>query len=271
MPPLSRRIGVSALLAPLVLAAAGCGGPSIELKSSDRLDALLIPETAYPDGYDVETRDVTEASDTPSSQSYDRIEPTQCADAMADNQPDQVPDGSAAGAIQTAKPGDSSDADTFYTFILAEGEFSGDDGEAPDTDSMDRFAYACSDFTGYVDDVEVEGSVERMASDDLPEGSDGFLMTIEADRMRMSTRAAWGEVSGVYYVLMGINVNNGSGPSPDEVARECYDVAKDSDHAMGSEATQCFDDYRQKVADDEAAQQQEEFDGILSKGVEQLG
>ncbi|ASU82582.1 hypothetical protein CDO52_07100 [Nocardiopsis gilva YIM 90087] len=275
MTPFVRQVGVSALLAPLVLAATACSGPTIEPKSSKQLDAMLPPETAYPDGYVVESLDVEEPRDTSSGEDFDRVEPAKCATAMESMEPDQLPQGATHGAMQTAVPTTSSEADTFYTFALAEGDFS--DGDL-DTAAVDRLITACWSFTAYVDDVEFEGSVRRLRSterrlhpDADAKDKEGLIMSLSTGGTETTTRASWGEASGTYYALVGVTAKDESGASALEAASACSDSLGEAEQGLdSSRLTTCTRNYKRKIADAEAEERYEEFDKILSAGLEQL-
>ncbi|GAA3761711.1 hypothetical protein HDA32_005740 [Spinactinospora alkalitolerans] len=261
MPSPFRHAAVPMLLA---LALAGCGS-GVELRPSARLDALLPPDDVYPDGYLVQTGDVAEIeSEGSSSPDFDRVEPAECGAAMEESGSEQVPQGAAEGALQTARPDGASGPTTSYSFILVTEDPSED---ASDTGPQVRMIDACSRFTGYVGDERMEGRIRRLSQDDLPEGSDGFIMEFSGGGTDMSTQMAWGKASDVHFALLSVHVDDGSSsPSVPELLDACRDEPRED----GERPTTCYDNHRVQSEAIEELEREEEFAGIMASAARHL-
>ncbi|MFC7743776.1 hypothetical protein ACFQXA_26590 [Nocardiopsis composta] len=262
---------VPALIPVVAFALSGCtaaAGPQVEMEHSDRLEALLPPADAYPEGYEVDTPPLDEVEQQESTgASFDEVRPTACGEALQER-PEQAPEGAAEGAFQIAEP-DSSDGGTFYIYALAEGDFSEHD---VDTAPIQRVIYDCSTFTAYLEGEEMTGTTSELSSDGLPEGTDGFTMKLSGAGMQMTTRAAWGEVSGVYYALVALTLAEDSPRvSPGGSSFECIDEARGEEGRTDYDAlTACTERQEQEAAVEANQQALEEFERILQAGVENL-
>ncbi|MBE2997677.1 hypothetical protein IDM40_02995 [Nocardiopsis sp. HNM0947] len=244
-------------LLPLALALplAGCGSPQVELEQSDRLEALLPSSSDYPDGFDVETVDITDVEDDGSAGGdWDSVSPSECEDAM-DGGPGDVPEEAAEGAAQTLTPS-GDDAHGVYVYMLTSGEFqAGAEEEAHLRAMLD----ACSSLTATYDDMELEGSMAEADSPALPEGGDGFTMDVGADGFDMATTVVWAQVEDVHFLLMGMNTGAEADVSPHEIVDECEIGDRD-----------CRDRVTERAESDAQDEIDAEFDEVLEAGVAAL-
>lgn len=240
----------------LVLPLVGCGGAQIELQHSEELEALLPAPSDYPDGFDVETVDITELDDSGGSgtSDFDSIEPTVCEEAL-EGGPGDVPEEAAEGAGQTLTPS-GEETNSVYVYFLTTGDF--------EENAQDRAAYetmldSCSSMTVVEDDMEMEAGISPAHSPALPEGGEGFTMELSSEGFAMVMRVGWGQVEDVHFVLVGMSAGTEAEVSPSTLADECE---------LGD--AQCRDRVQEEAQNEAQEELEVEFDEVLAAGMEIL-
>ncbi|OOC54876.1 MULTISPECIES: hypothetical protein [Nocardiopsis] len=249
------RYGALPLLAALVLTTA-CD-PQLELRGSERLDALLLPPEAYPDGFTVEEIDIEDFDGASATGDLGNVEPAECGAALGGG-PEQLPEEAVEGAGQTAtRPGSSSGSAVVYSYVLVSGDF-GD--VSADEAGFEQMLDSCSRMTVANEGTEFEGTLSSANSSALPEGGGMFVMTLSGEGMEMVARTAWGQVEDMYFVLMALDLGGSSDLSPMELVEACRDDSRPD----------CYDSHRAEVAAEADERMAEDFEAVLERAVEKL-
>ncbi|WP_017601851.1 hypothetical protein [Nocardiopsis lucentensis] len=249
--PSRHRVFPTLPLAALLLAV-GCA-PGPHLRSSERLDDLLLGPDAYPDGFTVEAAPIDALDEMAVSEPVvDGVEPAECAH-MFDEGTAALPKGATEGAAQIAT---SAIPPVLYSYVLASG------GPAEDTAAgwaglVDR----CSEMTAVVDGLELRGGLTAEDSPYLPDGGGMVAMDLTRNGMDMSARVAWGRVGDVHFVLRSRDLDAAPAVSTPDLVDTCVEVPTDFD---------CVEEQREERAAQARARAADEFGVVLFRAVRAL-
>ncbi|MFI6579227.1 hypothetical protein ACIBFB_25865 [Nocardiopsis sp. NPDC050513] len=255
--PSRRRVFLPLLSLTALVTAVGCAPPP-DLDASDRLDALLLGADAYPTGFTVQTVDTGDLADLDgtavSGASFDRVEPAECADAV-DGGAAALPVGAVEGAGQVAT---ASAPPLVYTYVLVSGDFPEGGAAVP---GWSELLERCSETTVATEAFEAHGGLTAEGSPSLPEGGGMFAMSLTGDGVDLFSRAAWGQVGDVYFVLMSLDLDPAPEVSTPELVDACIEDPADTD---------CVGEQRRELADQARAEAAAEFESVLSRAVDTL-
>ncbi|WP_017573917.1 hypothetical protein [Nocardiopsis halotolerans] len=251
----SYRHGVPLLLMALVLVT-GCT-PPLELRGDNRLEGLLPPPTAYPEGFDVDQVRVEELDEGTDNGGYTRVEPEQCG-AVLSGGTGWFPEGAEKGAAQIADPLYSSLGSVVYGYVHVSGDF----GDTPvEGTGFERLLDSCDQLTAHFHGDSVDGTLVSETSPSLPEGGGMTVLTLSSgEETEKVTRTAWGQVGDVYFVLVAMHTISPADAPVGALSEACRDD-------VGMECTQAQEE---ELVAEAIERQAKEFESVLAQAVEGL-
>lgn len=177
-------------MALVLVSLAACGLSEPKVHPSGDLRRLLLTQSDYPDGYELEQIDHSELNDPWSSwmptNEFDEVTPTECAEYL-DSPVEQTADSYNLEGHSATK-GDSPEDGSVFSHVLMDG---GDVGEAPvRTGEVDDVVSACSDASVTVDGEEGDMRLALFELEKMPQDFLGLSVAVSVDQVDITVYTA---------------------------------------------------------------------------------
>ncbi|OLT30583.1 hypothetical protein BJF83_07575 [Nocardiopsis sp. CNR-923] len=115
--------------------------------------------------------------------------------------------------------------------------------------------------TVVTDTLQTHGGLTEEESPSLPEGGAMFSIGLTGDGADMFSRAVWGRVGDVRFVLVSLDLDPAPQVSTAELGDACVEVPADTD---------CVGQQRAELAERARAEAAREFESVLSRAIATL-